>query len=209
MRPFLLCLTLGILSLCPLPGLAAPPPPEDLSIRVLEGEGAVYPAGAFSARRIVVEVRSRSGKPASGVNVTFRLPREGSTGRFASGLASETVLTSNDGRASVSGIQWNQTPGAVEIRVVAERDGVRAEAVIAAELSASARLTKEDSRPGSPKARGGKTKWIVLVAAMAGGAAGGLAAMSGSGKSSSAPAPPAPGVVPPAIGAPSIVIGRP
>ena len=174
-------------------------------IRVLEGSGAVVPRNAASPRRFLVAVTDAGGHPASGLTVTFRLPAEGATGRFASGLRSESMLTDEQGQAFVSGIQWNDQPGKVEIQVVASSAVRRGEAVIPVEISASAPApVKENVRgPSSGK------KWVVLVA-VAGGAVAGLAVARG-GKTATAAitAAPAPLVVPPVIGAPTITIGRP
>lgn len=174
-------------------------------IRVLEGSGAVVPRNAASPRRFLVAVTDVEGRPAPGLTVTFRLPSEGATGRFASGLRSESMLTDEHGQAFVRGIQWNDQPGKVEIQVIAASAARRGEAVIPVEISASAPAPGKDIVRGPSSGK----KWVVL-AAVAGGAVAGLAAVRG-GKTTAAAvaAAPSPLVVPPVIGAPTITIGRP
>ena len=88
-----------------------------LHLRAIEGQGMVVAPGAPSSRRIVVAVENDQGQPVPGAKVRFRLPAEGSTGRFASGLTTETVMTGPDGRAAVFGIAWNGQPGPLVVAV--------------------------------------------------------------------------------------------
>jgi hypothetical protein len=80
-------------------------------LRVLEGAAMVVPRGGQFSRRIAVEVREAGGGPVRGATVPFRLPAEGPTGRFPSGLQWETLLTGEDGRAAVYALQWGNLPG--------------------------------------------------------------------------------------------------
>jgi hypothetical protein len=175
------------------------------TIRVLEGSGAVVPRSAASPRRFVVAVTDAAGRPAPGLTVTFRLPADGPTGRFASGLRSESMLTDDQGQAFVRGIQWGDRPGKAEIQVIAASAARRGEAVIPVEISATAPAPPKESVRGPSSGK----KWLALVA-VAGGAVAGLAVARG-GKTATAAvvAPPAALVVPPVVGAPTISIGRP
>lgn len=145
----------------------------------------------------------------AGAAVTFRLPAEGPSGRFASGLTSESVSTGTDGRASVVGIHWGDLPGSFHIQVIASQGGRRASAAIPVEISAGPRANGSERRPEDLQARrGGLAKWLIIAGA-AGGAA--VAGMALAGKSSGA-APAAvvqPPVVTPSIRTPTISIGRP
>lgn len=197
-------------SLCALSLAAAiaAPAQEPLRIEVVDGAGAVVPAQAFSSRRFGVVVRDAAGKPLPGVTVHFRLPSGGPTGNFASGLRTESTVTGAKGEASVYGIQWGAAPGKLEISVAAVSGSLRAEARIPVEISASARLAREDRGNPSYRAPSSSKKWLILLAAGAGAAAG--IALSG-GKSGGAPSysPPAAVVVTPTIGTPTITIGKP
>lgn len=181
---------------------------EPLRIDVVEGAGAVVPAQAFSSRRFAVVVRNAAGKPVSGVTVHFRLPSEGPTGHFASGLRSESTVTGAKGEASVYGIRWGAAPGRLDISVAAVSGALRAEARIPVEISASARLSREDRGNPAYRAPSGSKKWIILLAAGAGAAAG-LALNSGKGGGAPSYSPPAAVVVTPSIGTPTITIGKP
>lgn len=181
---------------------------EPLRIDIVEGAGAVVPAGAFSSRRFAVVVRDGAGKPVSGATVHFRLPSGGPTGNFASGLRTESTVTGAKGEASIYGIQWGAAPGKLEISVAAVSGSLRAEARIPVEISATAQLAREDRRNSSFRPPSSSKKWILLLAAGAGAAAG--IALSGA-KKGGAPAysPPAAVVVTPTIGTPTISIGKP
>lgn len=174
-------------------------------IRVLEGAGAVVPRKAASPHRFLVAVTYADGRPAPGLTVTFRLPAEGATGLFASGLRTESMLSDERGQSFVRGIQWNDLPGSLEIQVSAVSADARVETAIPVEISASAPPSGRQSvsRPSSGR------KWAVM-AAVAGGAVAGLAvALGGKATSAAAAAAPAAVVVPPSIGSPTITVGRP
>src|SRR5581483_5246973 len=97
-----------------------------LQIRVVEGEGAVHAPGSRSIRPLTVEITDETGKPVDQAAVSFHLPDDGPGGVFLSGLRTEVVMTGADGRASIRGLQWNSTPGRLQIRIVASREQARA-----------------------------------------------------------------------------------
>jgi hypothetical protein len=183
--------------------LAAQSDPAALRISVVEGEGVAYAPGGRATRGVTVAVADDKGNPLSGATVTFRLPTAGASGEFIGGSRSESVATGADGRASVWGVQWNRTPGPVEITVTAVKDQARAATV------AHVTLSNTVSQPRlSSGARGGhKFLWIALIAA--GGAAGGIAVAGLAGKSGSASAAAAAMVNAPMIGIPTVTIGHP
>lgn len=178
--------------------------PTLLQIRVIEGEGAVHRAGARAGRPLMVQVTDETGKPVTEATVSFRLPEQGPSGVFPNDLKTDVVVTGSDGRASVSGMRWNETPGAFEIRITASKGQIRAGTVTAQYISGTAKAdqTQQGSMPGSGDSR---SKWIVIGAIAAGAAAGGLiwglSRSSGNGGGAT-PAPPQ-------IGNPSIIVGRP
>ena len=161
-----------------------------LQIRVVEGEGAVVRAGSRTSRPVTVQVTDETGEPVEAVAVSFRLPDDGPTGTFQSGLRSELILTDAHGRASARDIRWSRTDGPAQIRIIASKGQARAGTLASVYVSDT----------GSS----GRTnwKWIVLGVS-AGAAAGGLAygLSRGSGRPSAGQAP--------VIGVPVITVGAP
>src|SRR5664279_2446110 len=78
-----------------------------LRLQAVEGNGMVVSPNVSSSRKVTVLVQDDAGHPLGGVTVRFRLPTEGPSGHFASGLSSETAVTPANGRATVMGILWN------------------------------------------------------------------------------------------------------
>lgn len=174
-----------------------------LVVLVKRGEGSKARAGEPSPNRIEVLVSDSAGNPVPDATVTFTLPREGATGRFASGLTSESVITSGDGTASVAGISWGESPGAVLLQIKASRNGETGSAVVTVDLAPAGGGRSTASRGA------GKSKWI-LAAAAAGAALAGLAFAGGNAGAAGpgAPAQP-PALAAPTVGAPVVSIGKP
>jgi hypothetical protein len=175
-----------------------------VQLKVLEGEGTVYHTGTRATRGLTVLVTDEAGKPVVNAAVSFRLPEEGASGVFSSGLRTEVITTGPDGRATVWGMQWNKTAGPVEIRITAVKDQARAGLISTQYLSDSV----------APKAGGegvfsashkGRAKWILIAAGVGGAAAGVLFARSRS-TSSGLSSVSSTGIM---IGSPSINIGHP
>ena len=97
-----------------------------VQLRVVEGEGITYRTGTRATRGVTVLVTDEAGLPLDMASVSFRLPDQGATGTFSSGLRTEVVTTGPDGRASVWGMQWNKTPGTVQIHITAVKEQARA-----------------------------------------------------------------------------------
>jgi len=176
-----------------------------VQLKVLEGEGTVYRTGTRAARGLTVLVTDETGKPVANAAVSFRLPEEGSSGVFSSGLRTDVITTGADGRATVWGMQWNKTPGTVEIRITAVKDQARAGLISTQYLSDSV----------APKAGGegvfsaphkSRVKWILIAAAVGGGAAAGLLFGRSHSATSSESTTSNTGIV---IGSPSIIVGGP
>ncbi len=196
-------------SICCVLVLALPSPAAVIvQLKLLEGDGAVYRTGTRATRGLTVLVTDESGKPVENAAVSFRLPDEGASGVFSSGLRTEVVTTGPDGRASVWGMQWNKTAGSVEIRITAVKDQARAGIISTQYLS-----TQYLGSAIAPKAGGegvfaashkSRTKWILITLA-AGGAIAGLAFGRSHGATGASVAAPT-GIF---IGNPSITVGRP
>jgi len=209
MRVVLFCAAMLALAPFQAPAQSADP----LRIQVDEGADAVVPRNSASSRRISVTVRGEGNQPIPNATVTFRLPAEGPSGVFPSGLRSESLLTGPKGEAFIHGVRWNDTPGRLEVRVIATSGERRAEAGVPIEISATLAPTRADRQSTSVRGPSSSRKWLIL-ALVAGGAGAGLA-MAGGGRASSSGSaaavyvPPPAVVIPPSLGAPTITIGRP
>lgn len=181
---------------------------DSLRVEVREGAGAVVPRQTFSSRRFTVVVSDDTGKPVQGATVHFRLPAEGATGSFASGLRTESTVTDARGQATVYGIQWGGISGRLEIEVVATQAGRQGRARIPVEISSHATVSREDRTNPAFKAPSSGKKWLVVALIGAGAAAGAAMAGKGGGQPVSY-APPAAVIVPPSIGTPTITVGKP
>jgi hypothetical protein len=189
--------------------LAGQNDPDILLIRIVEGEGAVYSIGSRATRGITVQVTDDTGKAVNNAAVVFRLPEDGPTGTFSSGMQTEAATTAADGRANVWGMQWNRTSGPLEVRITAAKGQARAGTVCGLYLSASDSRNAEPGIAGQSNGvlsswRSHKKIWIGVGIAAA--AFVGVAAISGRGTPSVATAA---GVNAPKIGTPSIIIGKP
>ena len=144
-----------------------------MQLKVLEGEGVVYRTGTRATRGLTVLVTDETGKPVEMATVSFRLPDEGASGTFSSGLRTEIATTGPDGRATVWGMQWNKTPGPVEIRITAIKDQARAGLVSTQYLSDS--VAPKAGGEGVFSASHGGHKWLWLGAIAAGAVGAGAA----------------------------------
>lgn len=172
-----------------------------LNIRVVEGEGIVYALGSRATRGLTVEVTDETGRPVPDVTVSFRLPDDGASGTFASGSHTEVMTTRQDGRVAVWGMKWNRTPGTVQLRVTAVKDGVRAGLVSVQHLS------DVPAAAGAPRVAGRGMSKLLLVGIVIAGAGGGLAlGMSRSPQAAQTPVAAPVGI---SVGAPSVIVGAP
>jgi len=184
----------GALTFCLLPMLLAAQT-SLLRVRAIDSDGTARAAGSRSAG-LAVEVTDGSGQPVPGAVVTVRLPDDGPSGSFASGLSSTILTTGADGRASTSPISWNRLAGTAEIRITAVSGRLRAGTIASCRLSEpeleKAAVAPETEGHGArvivkQHASGGGShlKWILIGAAAAGAAAAALG-LRGSGSGSSA-----------------------
>jgi hypothetical protein len=175
-----------------------------VQLKVIEGEGTVYRTGTRATRGLTVLVTDEAGKPVADAAVSFRLPEDGPSGVFNSGLRTEVITTGADGKATVWGMQWNKNSGPVEIRITAVKDQARAGLISTQYLSDSvaAKAGGDGVFSTSHKSR---TKWILIAAGVGAGAAAALLLRSHSGTSTDSETS-STGVV---IGSPTITIGHP
>src|SRR5437899_401597 len=166
-----------------------------LSIRFVEGQGAINNVNRGTAFEPVIEVLNRRGLPVAGASVTFTLPAVGPGGTFPDGGKSLVTRTDDNGRATARGLRPNRLAGQFEIRVTATREGE----------STTAILTQTNAAPAESE-HGSARKWAILLGVVGAAAIAGAVAASGGGGSSSAPAaaaannPPAGTVTPGAPG---------
>jgi hypothetical protein len=173
--------------------------PVGLKVTLVEGEGAVYPAGSRATRGVTVKVTDETGRPVEGATVSFSLPSDGPGGVFASGARTEVATTRSDGGAGVWGMQWNRTPGPFGILITAVKGPSRGGVTCSQSLAVAAAPDHHQSRAGP-----GGHKWLWITLAVVGGAAGAGVAAAG-GKTSAT----ASGSTAIQIGAPTISLGRP
>ena len=169
-----------------------------LNLRVVEGEGMVYPTGGRATRGITVEVTDETGKPVPDVSVSIHMPEEGPSGVFTTGSRTEVVTTRQDGRATVWGMKWNRTPGVVQLRITAMKNGVRAGIVSVQHLSDTPVTVRDHASHGN--------RLLLIGLAVAAAAGTGLALGMARGTKTAASASTA---VPLSIGTPSVIVGAP
>ncbi len=177
----------------------------------------MHAPGSRSARPLTVVVTDEIGRPVARAAVSFHLPEDGASGVFSNGMRTEVVTTDERGRVSVRSLRWNNTPGRVQMRIIASKEQVRAGIIsfqyVADEASI---LAASRGRQGSAgpkreaKVSRGRGRWLAIVAAAVGGgtAAGILATRGGWGAAK--PSSGAGLIVPVAtIGQPTITVGKP
>ena len=191
-----------LVAICLTPPLLAEQDPAILQIRVIEGEGAVYPIGSRATRGITVQVTDETGKPVENATVSLKLPEDGPGGVFSTGAKTEIATTRADGRAGVWGMQWNRTLGAFEVRITAMKGPARAGIACPLYLTDTPRRAAASPSRGLGPRRSRRWVWISLAAVGAAGA--GVAARAASAKPAAASAS---GAL--QIGTPVISLGRP
>ena len=144
-------------------------PPEQLSIIVVDGEGAINHVRQRASRDPVVRIEDERNRPIAGATVVFTLPADGTSGEF-NGSKTSTLVTDNQGQATARGLKVNQTPGKLQIHVNASYRGVRSRTTI----------TQFNMQVPGVKS-GGSGKIIAILAIVGGAAAGGAIAASRKG----------------------------
>ena len=159
---------------------------QTITIKVLEGNGAINNISRRTAYAPLVQVVDADDQPLAQVPVTFVVPAIGPTARFGDGGTTLTVSTDQDGKAAARGLTPNNTPGPFEIRVTTMYQGRTARAVI----------TQTNAAP--VKVQSGNTRRLLVIGLIAGAAAGGLLAATGGGSQPQASRPPS--ADPPVVG---------
>ncbi|MBS1873888.1 MAG: hypothetical protein JSU00_11795 [Acidobacteria bacterium] len=170
-----------------------------LNLKIVEGDGMKYAPGSRASRGITVEVTDETGRPVSGVAVSFQLPEDGPSGTFINGGRTEIVNTQTDGRASVWGMRWNKLTGAVSIRITAAKEGVRAGLIGTQYIDATA------ATQSARVSNGGHSKLLLITLVAAGVAGAGIAA--GAMRGSKTPTGPTVTVL--SVGTPTVIVGAP
>jgi len=172
----------------------APPPPQ-LQITILEGEGALNNIKQQTAREPIVQVEDENHRPVAGALVIFTLPQSGPSGTFSTGSTVFNGVTNAQGQATATGLTPNKIAGKYQIQVNAKYHGLTAHTTI-----------NQSNYEGSPSSgahqaatRTFPVKAVLIVAAIAGAAAiAVVASQSGGGKSTTITAGP------PTVTAPSV-----
>ena len=174
-----------------------------VQLSIVEGDGATYQPGSRATRGLTVQVTDDAGQPVDMASVSFRLPDEGPSGAFSTGLRTEVVTTGPDGRASVWGMKWNNTPGPVKIRITAVKGTARAGIISTQFLSQTAAPTSGGQGEFKASSHGHKWLWLAAAAAAGGGAAFFLRSSGASNNNTN------PAVAGLSIGTPSITVSHP
>ena len=183
------------------------PGPLILQLRVVEGDGATYPAGSRAVRGLTIEVTDEAGQLVPNAAVSFRLPESGPTGVFANGTRTEIASSGPNGRATVWGMKWNRIPGSFAIRVTAAKGETRAGAIVQQVLAESTTaLVAVGGKPDAVRYKLRRSyRWIWLTAIAAGATGGGLAFGARSGARTGGASAAAISI---SIGNPSILVGK-
>lgn len=159
-----------------------------LSIVVVEGEGAINNIKQRTSRETIVEVQDENHKPVAGAVVVFLLPNDGAGGAFAGGARSAMLTTDSAGRATMPTLQPNQVSGNFQIRVNASSGGRQANTSISQSNGVGAA-----GAGGASAGISGKTIAIIVGVAAAVGV-GVAVGLKGKGNGGGSPPPPPPPV---------------
>ena len=195
-----LCIVLGVsLTVGENIALAAQ---QNLTIRVVSGDGMELLLGSSTAKDVIVEVVDGAGKPVSNVSVAFVFPGSGRAGGTTElGQYLSTAITDDQGRASIR-VKPSGPAGAWTMRVTAGPNATTIAITNVTEASskpaAAATTTPSGEAPAAspgspapanttataPKKNNHLALILVIVAA---GAGGGIAAALAGKKGSSTP----------------------
>ena len=165
---------LSILVSCMLlvPSLSWAQAPQELSIVVTAGQGAIHNVVRQVVVEPVVEIRDEQGRPVAGATVTFACPATGASASFVDGTHTLSVTTNQAGQARALGMQPNTVEGSYTIYVTATQEGLRA----------TAEIYQTNAIPAQPQGRKKPFAWKILAAVIAGAATGAVVAVRSSDK---------------------------
>jgi len=164
-----------------------------ITIKVVQGDGAINSIRMKRGHDPVVQVLDATGEPLRNATVSFLLPATGPSGTFGESGLSLTVQTDDHGMATGRGLIPNAIEGPFKVRVTASARGD----------SATATIAQTNAEPAVKTAR---SKWIVIAAVVGGAAVGGAVLAAKGGKSDTAAGGTTGGVT---TGAGTIVPGTP
>lgn len=151
----------------------------NLTVKVLEGDGAFNDVRHKVGHPVGVEVRDGNNRVVNGAEVTFAAPTLGASGTFGNGKQSITTVTDQDGIARSGSFTPNLMEGRFNIRITARQQG-REGALLVSQSNTAAGVVAGKSH---------KKLWLIIGLA-AGGGVGAAIALRGSGTSSSSAATP-------------------
>ncbi len=147
--------------------------PARISIVVVEGEGATSHTQQRVTQDPVVRVEDDDHQPIAGAAVVFALPVSGTSGEFANGTKTLTLVTDKNGLAAAHGIKTNDVPGKLQIYVTASFHTLRTRALVNQNVEAAPGAKTRTPDLQTSKS-GGKWKWVLLGIVAAGGAGAGV-----------------------------------
>jgi len=147
--------------------------PAHIDILVAEGEGVTNKTRQRVAHDPVVKIEDDDHRPLADAVVVFALPVSGTTGEFANGSKTLTVVTDKEGMAAAHGLKTNEVPGKLQIYVTASYHGLRAKTLINQFVEAVPGAKTPTPELHTSKS-GGRWKWVLLGIAAAGGAGAGV-----------------------------------
>ena len=159
---------------------AQTPPPPQLQITILDGEGALNNIKQQTAREPIVQVEDENHRPVAGALVIFSLPQSGPSGTFSTGSTVFNGVTNAQGQATATGLTPNKIAGKYQIQVNAKYHGLTAHTTINQSNYVGS------ASPGANQAAAHvfPVKAVLIVAAVAAAAAiAVVASESGGGKS--------------------------
>jgi hypothetical protein len=146
--------------------LAGQTSPRPLIVIVVEGSDAINSLSGRRAKDVVVEVQDQEKNPIPLASVTAFLPASGVGGMFPGDQTIATERTDKSGRATFRGIHLRQLSGQFPIRIAAAYQGQTGTAV----------ATQTNAEIAPPAEGRFRTRYIVMAAIAAAGAAVGIIA---------------------------------
>jgi hypothetical protein len=106
-----------------------------LRVRLVDDLTSAVP-NSTSIKGYAIQVTDSSGAPVGDAAVALRLPEDGATGHFGSGLRAWVVYTDSAGLARFPVIQWEGSVGVAELRVTAAKGSAHAGLLVARRVGA-------------------------------------------------------------------------
>jgi hypothetical protein len=168
-----------------------------LEARIISGDGQVSHAAGRMARPLIVEVTDETGARVEGALVSFLAPDDGVSGMFRNGLKTAILRTDADGRVALRGFETGGLAGPFQIRMTIAKGEARAGVVSTQYIAPDTGRRSHMMTAIRPHRRLMEIGAAVLSVTVAGYAKE-LASKSGHSVA-----------LPPTIGPPTVVIGKP